>query len=80
MSKFIPNKDHLRMALISCSHLKKTVAESQRLLLEAYGEDASSQDTCERWLRRFESGDIDIRQEGRQKTQENVKKFDDLKL
>jgi len=38
MTKFVPNKEHLRIALIFCFHLKKTAAESYRLLEEAYGE------------------------------------------
>ena len=40
--------------------MKKTAAESYRLLREAYGEYAPSQDTCERWFRRFKSGDFDV--------------------
>ena len=41
-----------------CFHLKKTAAESYRLLREAYGEHTPSQDTCKRWFRRFKSGDL----------------------
>ena len=41
MSKFIP-KEHSRIVLIFCFHLKKTAAESYRLLREAYGEHAPS--------------------------------------
>ena len=52
MSKFIP-KQHSRTTLIFCLHSKKTAADSYRLLREAYGEHAPSQDTCERWFRRF---------------------------
>jgi len=33
----------LRTALIFCYHLKKTAAESHRMLIEAYGEHAKSQ-------------------------------------
>ena len=35
MSKAIPNKEHLRTALIFCFHLKKTAAESYRSLRAA---------------------------------------------
>ena len=45
--EIVPNKEDLRTALIFCFHLKKTAVESYRLLREAYGELASSQDTCE---------------------------------
>ena len=62
MSKFIPNKENSRTASILCFYLKKTVAESYRLLREAYGEHAPSRDTCERWFRRLKSGDFDTRQ------------------
>ena len=41
--KFVPNKEHSRIALIFCFHLKKTAAESYRLLGEAYDEHAPSQ-------------------------------------
>ena len=51
----------------------KTVAESYRLLREAHGEHAPSQDTCEQWFRRFKSGDFDTRQEGRQGTWKTAK-------
>ena len=64
MSKFIPNKEYSRTALIFCFHLKKTAAESYRLLREAYGEHAPSQGTCERWFRRFKSGDFDVGRQG----------------
>ena len=40
--------------------MKKTAAESYRLLREACGEHAASQDTCERWFRHFKSGDSEV--------------------
>ena len=40
--------------------MKKTAAESYRLLREVYGKHAPSQDTCERWIRRFKSGDFEV--------------------
>ena len=45
VTKFVPNKDHSRTALIFYFHLKKTAAESNRLLGEAYDEHAPSQKT-----------------------------------
>ena len=79
MSKLISNKEHSRTDLFFL-HFKKTAAESYRLLLEAYGQYAPSQDTCERWFRRFESGDFDTRQEGRQGTWKTAKKFENVEL
>jgi len=60
MTKFVPNKEHSRTALIFCFHLKKIAAESYRLLGEAYSEHAASQKTCERWFQRFKIGDFDV--------------------
>jgi len=60
MTKFVLNKEHSRIALIFCFHLKKTAAESYRLFGEAYGEHAPSQKTCERWFQRFKIGDFDV--------------------
>ena len=80
MSKFRPNKEHSRRALIFCFHLKKTAAESHWLHREDYGERAPSQDTCERWFRRFKSCDFDTRQKGRQETRKIAKEFEVVKL
>ena len=56
----MPNKEHSQTLLLFCFHLKKTAAESYRLLQEAYGDHASLQDTCERWFQHFKSGDLDV--------------------
>ena len=56
-----------------CFHLKKTAAESYRLLREDYGEHVLLQDTCEQWFQRFKSGDLDTRQEGKQGTWKTAK-------
>ena len=58
MTKFVPNKEHSRTALIFCFHLKTTATKSYRLLGEAYDEHAPSQKTCERWFQRFKIGDF----------------------
>ena len=58
MSVFEPNSCHLRKVLIFCFYLKKTAAESHRMLLSTYGETALSERTCrevvstlqERWF------------------------------
>lgn len=72
MSKFVPSKEHLRTALIFCCHLNKTAAESYRLLQEAYAEYAPSQDTCERWFRRFKNGDFDVSDKKTWKTTKEI--------
>ena len=43
-----------------CFHLKETAVESYRLLRETCGEHVPSQDTCERWFRRFKMGYFEV--------------------
>ena len=76
-SNFVQEKDVLRGSLITFFHLKKTAAESYRLLVEAYGEHALTQKTCERWFKRFKSGDFDIKDKERPG---QPKKFEDADL
>jgi len=67
----------LRTALIFCyCHLKKTVAESHRILVEAYGEHALGKSHFE-WFKKFKSGDFDVRNEELGKP---PKKFEDSEL
>ena len=77
MTDFIPETDDLRKALIFCFHLKKSAAESHRMLVEAYGDRALSEATCKRWFRRFRDGDFDVRNEERGRP---PKKFEDTEL
>ena len=77
MTKFVPNKEHLRTALIFCFHLKKIAAESYRLLEEAYGEHAPSQKICERWFQRFKIEDFDVADKEHGKP---PKKYEDVEL
>ena len=46
MSNFVPGNYDLRTALIFYCHLKKTAAESHRMLIEAYGELALGKSQC----------------------------------
>ena len=73
MSKFIPNKELSGIALICCSHLKKTAVESYRLLREAYGERAPSRDDCKRWFRRYKSGNFEVANKEQEKRPKNSK-------
>ena len=43
MSDFIPEKSHLREVLLFLFNIKKTSAESCRMLVEAYGHNAASE-------------------------------------
>ena len=76
MSNFVPGKYDLRTALIFCYHLKKTAAESHRMLVEAYSEHALGKSQFE-WFKKFKSGDFDVRNEKHGKP---PKKFEDSEL
>ena len=62
-----------------CYHLKKTAAESHRMLVEAYGGYALGKSQCFEWFKKkkFKSGDFDVRNEERGKP---PKKFEDSEL
>ena len=60
MSNFVPGNYDLRTALIFCYHLKKTAAESHRMLVEVYGEHALDKSQCVVWFKKFRSGIFDV--------------------
>ena len=60
MSNFVPGNYDLRTALIFCYHLKKTAAESHRMLVEADGEHALGKSQCFEWFKKFRSGNFDV--------------------
>jgi len=70
MSNFVPGNYDLRTALIFCYHLKKTAAESHRMLVEAYGEHALGKSQCFEWFKKFKS---DVRNEERGKPPKSLK-------
>ena len=45
--------------------MKKTAAESHRVLVEVYGEHALAERTCQKWFARFKSGDFGLEGEER---------------
>lgn len=59
MSKFSPNKHHLREVLLFCFHLKKSAEESYQMLEHAYGQNALFEQTCREWFTQFKNGDFD---------------------
>lgn len=77
MSNFVPENIHLPTSLLFCFKLKKTAAESHRMLIEAYGEHALGETQCKEWFRKFRSGDFDVRNEERGRP---PKKFEDAEL
>ena len=74
MSSFVPTNYNLRTALVFCYHLKKTVAESHRILVEAYGEHALGKTQCFEWFKKFKSGHFYVKNQNRGKP---PKKFED---
>ena len=65
MSNFVPEKVFLRGVLLHYSNMKKTVAESDRILVEVYSEHALAERTCQKWFARFKSGDFGLEYEER---------------
>ena len=65
MSNFVPNKVFLRGVLLRYFNMKKSAAESHRILVEAYGDRALSERTCQKWFARFKSGDFHLEDQER---------------
>ena len=77
MSNFVPEKLFLRGVLLHYFNMKKTAAESHRILVEVYGEHALAERTCQKWFARFKSGDFALEDEARPG---QPKKFEDEEL
>ena len=65
ISNFVPGNYDFWTALIFCYHLKKTAAESHRMLVEVYGGHALGKSQCFEWFKKFRSGNFDVRNEER---------------
>ena len=65
MSGFELNKRHLWELLIYFFNFKKPAAEAHRLLVETYGEAASSERSCREWFQNFKNGGFDIEDQER---------------
>ena len=76
MSSLLPTNYDLRTALVFCYHLKKTAAESHRMLVEAYGEHALGKTQCFELFKKFKSGNFDVRNEDRRKPPKKFKDWD----
>ena len=77
MSNFVPEKLFLRGVLLHYFNMKKTAAESHRILVEVYGEHALAERTCKKWFARFKSGDFGLEVE---ESPGQLKKFEDEEL
>ena len=76
MSSFVPTNYDLWTTLVFCYYLKKTAAESHRMLVEAYGEHALGKTQCFEWFKKFKSGNFDMRNEDRGKLPKKLKDWD----
>ena len=65
MSNIVPEKVFLWGVLLHYFNMKKTAAESHRILVEVYGEHALAERTCQKWFARFKSGDVGLEDEKR---------------
>jgi len=68
-------KNKLREAalLFCCFNFKKSAAESHRMLVEAYGDNALSETTCRDWFRRFNDDNFDL-------SENRLRKVEDCQL
>ena len=67
----------MREALFFCFNLKKSAAESHRMLVEAYGDNTLSETTCRDWFRRFNDDNFDLRDKKRENW---LRKVEDCQL
>ena len=73
----MPEKVFLRGVILHYFNMKKTAAESHRILVEVYGEHALAERTCQKWFAQFKSGDFGLEDEERPG---QPKKFEDEEL
>ena len=73
MSNYVPENVFLRGVLLHYINMKKTAAESHRILVEVYGEHALAKRTCQKWFARFKSGVLGLEDEGRPGQQKSLK-------
>ena len=66
----------MREALLFCFNLKKSAAESYRMLVEVYGDNALSETTCRDWFRQFNDDNFDLSD----KKRENRPRKEDCQL
>ena len=77
MSNFVPDKVFLRGVLLHYFNMKKSAAESHRILAEVYGEHALAKQTCQKWFSWFKSGNFKLEDKERSG---QPKKFEDQEL
>jgi len=76
MSSFLLKKKHMGEALLFCFNLKKSAAESHRMIVEAYGDNALSE-MWRDWFRRFNDDNFDLSDK---KRENRPRKVEDCQL
>ncbi|UYV83507.1 RNASEH2A [Cordylochernes scorpioides] len=71
-----PKSAHLREVLFFAFNWKKSATEAHRMLEEVYG-DHALKSQCDRWFKKFQSGDFELDNEPREKPPQ---KFEDADL
>jgi len=66
----------MQKTLLFCFNLKKSAAESHRIV-KAYGDNALSETTCRDWLRRFNDDNFDLSDK---KHENRLRKVEDCQL
>jgi len=67
----------MQEALLFCFNLKKSAADSHRMLVEVYGDNALSETTCRDWFRRFNDDNFDLSDK---KRENRPRKVEDCQL
>ena len=67
----------MREALLFCFNLKKSAAESHRMLVKVYSDNALSETTCRDWFRRFNNDNFDLSDK---KRENRPRKVEDCQL
>ena len=67
----------MREALLFCFNLKKSAAESRRMLVETYGDNALSETIRRDWFRRFNDDNFDLSDK---KRENRPRKIEDCQL
>jgi len=71
MSSFLLKKKSICGKLF-CFNLKKSAAESHRMFVKAYGDNALSETTCRDWFRRFNDDNFDLSDKKRENRSRKV--------
>lgn len=76
ISRFTPEKVHIREALLFCFNLETSAAKSHQLLVEAYGDSGLTEKTYRDWFQQLKDGSFDLSDKKRENRSGKVKDLD----